>query len=46
MNLWKKTLEADLAASQSLIKTQKAIIDRLQVEKDNNERIKGKKSIE
>ena len=42
MNLWKKTLEADLAASRSLIKTQKAIIDRLQVEKDNNERIREK----
>ena len=42
MNIWKKTLEADLAASRSLIKTQKAIIDRLQVEKDNNERIREK----
>ena len=42
MNLWKKTLEADLAASRSVIKAQKAIIDRLQVEKDNNERIREK----
>lgn len=42
MNLWKKTLEADLAASRSVIKSQKAIIDRLQVEKDNNERIREK----
>ena len=42
MNLWKKTLEADLAASRSVIKAQKAIIDRLQVEKDNYERIKEK----
>lgn len=46
MNLWKNTLEANLAASQSVIKSQKAIIDRLQVEKDNYERIKGKNSNE
>lgn len=32
MNLWKKTLEADLAASRSIIKTQKALIDRMRVE--------------
>jgi len=39
MKVWKNRLEADLAASRSLIKSQKAIIDRLQPEKGNNERI-------
>ena len=37
MNIWKKTLEADLAASRSIIKAQKAIIEGLQLEQRTKE---------